>query len=294
MAEQPRPGGEAPESINYVKEAFNSQYNWITLIGAAGFALVSGSPLPLLLAAGLELMYLSLVPQNPRFQRLVRARKYAELRRLTEEQLGALAVTLTPDMRKRYESLQAVCSAIRTNYGLLSATSQIFVGQMEEKLQGLLQGFLRLLFAVQQHRDYLRTTDAQEVKREQALLEKAVASDPPKVQEINRKRIEILQKRLEKFGKIRENQQVIDAQCSAIEDVLQLIRDQSVTLRDPQQVSDQLGALVHDVEQTEETVRQVEAIFEMATPEMGAASPSLPAAPPVSTPNPETRKPVRN
>ena len=294
MAEQPRPGGEAPESINYVKEAFNSQYNWITLIGAAGFALVSGSPLPLLLAAGLELMYLSLVPQNPRFQRLVRARKYEELRRLTEEQLGALAVTLTPDMRKRYESLQAVCSAIRTNYGLLSATSQIFVGQMEEKLQGLLQGFLRLLFAVQQHRDYLRTTDAQEVKREQALLEKAVASDPPKVQEINRKRIEILQKRLEKFGKIRENQQVIDAQCSAIEDVLQLIRDQSVTLRDPQQVSDQLGALVHDVEQTEETVRQVEAIFEMATPEMGAASPSLPAAPPVSTPNPETRKPVRN
>ena len=294
MAEQPRPGGEAPESINYVKEAFNSQYNWITLIGAAGFALVSGSPLPLLLAAGLELMYLSLVPQNPRFQRLVRARKYEELRRLTEEQLGALAVTLTPDMRKRYESLQAVCSAIRTNYGQLSATSQIFVGQMEEKLQGLLQGFLRLLFAVQQHRDYLRTTDAQEVKREQALLEKAVASDPPKVQEINRKRIEILQKRLEKFGKIRENQQVIDAQCSAIEDVLQLIRDQSVTLRDPQQVSDQLGALVHDVEQTEETVRQVEAIFEMATPEMGAASPSLPAAPPVSTPNPETRKPVRN
>ena len=115
MAEQPRPGGEAPESINYVKEAFNSQYNWITLIGAAGFALASGSPLPLLLAAGLELMYLSLVPQNPRFQRLVRARKYAELRRLTEEQLGALAVTLTPDMRKRYESLQAVCSAIRTN-----------------------------------------------------------------------------------------------------------------------------------------------------------------------------------
>ena len=294
MAEQPRPGGEAPESINYVKEAFNSQYNWITLIGAAGFALVSGSPLPLLLAAGLELMYLSLVPQNPRFQRLVRARKYAELRRLTEEQLGALAVTLTPDMRKRYESLQAVCSAIRTNYGLLSATSQIFVGQMEEKLQGLLQGFLRLLFAAQQHRDYLRTTDAQEVKREQALLEKAVASDPPKVQEINRKRIEILQKRLEKFGKIRENQQVIDAQCCAIEDVLQLIRDQSVTLRDPQQVSDQLGALVHDLEQTEETVRQVEAIFEMATPEMGAASPSLPAAPPVSTPKPETRKPVRN
>jgi hypothetical protein len=49
--------------------------------------------------------------------------------------------------------------------------------------------------------------------------------------------------------------------------VLQLIRDQSITLRNPQQVSDQLEGLVHDVEETEQTVREVEEIFEMATPE---------------------------
>jgi len=41
---------------------------------------------------------------------------------------------------------------------------------------------------------------------------------------------------------------VVDAQCSAVEDVLQLVRDQSVTMRDPQQVSDQLTKPVHDVE----------------------------------------------
>ena len=89
------------------------------------------------------------------------------------------------------------------------------------------------------------------------------------MQDINRKRIEILTKRLEKFEKMRENSHVVDAQCAAIEDVLQLIRDQSVTMRDPQQVSEQLDNLVHDVEQTEETVQQVEAIFEMATPQFG-------------------------
>ena len=84
----------------------------------------------------------------------------------------------------------------------------------------------------------------------------------------SRKRIEILTKRLEKHDKVRENQNVIKAQCSALEDVLQLIRDQSVTMRDPQQVSDQLESLVHEVEQTEETVRQVEDIFELATPDV--------------------------
>jgi hypothetical protein len=88
------------------------------------------------------------------------------------------------------------------------------------------------------------------------------------VQEINRRRIEILTKRLEKFEKMGENSKVIDAQCAAMEDVLELMVDQSVTMRDPQQVSDQLGNLVRDVEQTEENVRQVEAIFELAAPEM--------------------------
>ena len=32
-----------PENINYVKEAFHLQYNWIAMAGAAAFALVSGS-----------------------------------------------------------------------------------------------------------------------------------------------------------------------------------------------------------------------------------------------------------
>jgi hypothetical protein len=39
-------------------------------------------------------------------------------------------------------------------------------------------------------------------------------------------------------------------------------------MRDPQQVSDQLTNLVHDVEQTEQTVQQVESIFSGLTPDM--------------------------
>ena len=61
---------------------------------------------------------------------------------------------------------------------------------------------------------------------------------------------------------------MINAQLAATEDVLQLIRDQSVTLRDPQQVSDRLDSLVHDVEQTEQTVQQVETIFSDMSPDL--------------------------
>jgi hypothetical protein len=256
------------KDINFVKEAFNIQYNWIALGGAAAFALVTGTAIPIALAGGLELMYLAVVSQHPRFQRLVRSWKFAEQQKLNEQKLGDMLRNLPPDMQGRYIKLAEVCRSIRGNFSQLSSTSQIFVQQMDQRLEGLLHGYARLLSAAFQQRQYVKTTDPDEIKKEVAALQQHMNTDPPRVQDINKKRVEILSKRLEKYQKINENRQVVDAQCSAVEDVLQLVRDQSVTMRDPQQVSDQLANLVHDVEQTEQTVQQVESIFSGLTPEM--------------------------
>ena len=271
------PGAQRPQSVNFVKEAFTVQYNLIGLAGSVAFAAVSGSLLPLLLAAGVELMYLSLFPQNARFQRLVRSWKYAEERRASERRLTAIYAALPQDMQKRYDQLGHVCAAIRSNYEQLSYTSQILVRQMEERLLGLLSGFLRLLSAAQSHREYLDSTDADQIDKEVASLQRSLQGQPEKVQEINKRRVEILRKRLEKFDKIKENRQIIDAQCAAMEDVLELVRDQSVTMRDPQKVSDQLGSLVQDVEQTEATVRQVESFYQSGEVELDESG-SVPMA----------------
>lgn len=265
----PRSRDEAngADGISYVKAALQWQYNLIGLGGAVAFAAVSASALPLILGAGLELIYLATVPQMARFQRLVRSWRYAEQKRGNEARLRALYSEIPPEMRVRYGRVEALCRNIRENYSRLSSATQIFARETEDRLDGLLQGYLRLLHGLQQHYEYLRNTDLDRIKKESAVLQQHLATDPQKVQEINRKRIEILSKRIEKFGKIRENCSVIEAQCGALEDVLQLIRDQSVTLRDPQQVSDQLEGLVHDVEQTEQTMREVESVFELASPD---------------------------
>jgi hypothetical protein len=263
------PGPDAPKKdINFVKEAFNVQYNWIALGGAAAFALVTGTAIPLALAGGLELMYLAVVSQHPRFQRLVRSWHFADEQKQNEQKLSDMLRSLPPDMQGRYIKLAEVCGSIRSNFSQLSSTSQIFVQQMDTRLEGLLHGYARLLSAAFQQRQYVKTTEPDQIKKEITALQQHLESDPPRVQDINKKRVEILSKRLEKYQKITENRQVVDAQCSAVEDVLQLVRDQSVTMRDPQQVSDQLANLVHDVEQTEQTVQQVESIFSGLTPDM--------------------------
>src|SRR5947208_6232586 len=188
------------DQVNFVKEALRWQYNWIGLAGAALFALLSGTGLPLVLAAGLELIYLSVVPQSSRFRRLVRSWKYAEEKRRHEVKLSVLFNELRPENRKRYIELEARCREIKRNYERLSSTSQMFLGQMEERLQGLLLAYLRLLSSAQQHGEYLAVTDPSKIQHDLHQLERNVQLEDkaPKVQEINRKRIEILTKRLEK------------------------------------------------------------------------------------------------
>jgi myosin heavy subunit len=269
------------DSATYLKAALTWQYNWIWLAGFLLFAIVSGTALPLVLAAGLELIYLSVVPQSKRFQRLVRSWKYQEEKRRRERGLIAMFQELPPEMRLRYADVDKVCRSIRQNYARLSTTSQMFAQQMDARLEGLAQSYVRLLHAAYSYRQHLRITNPKAIQHDIEELQRGLPSEAPKVQEINRKRIDILTKRLEKFRTAEENCNVVDAQCAAIEEVLQLIRDQSVTMRDPQQLSDQLENLVHDVEQTEQTIKEVEAIFQMTAAENTLAP--MPSAEPART-----------
>lgn len=282
------------EDINFVKEAFNLQYNWIALAGVCLFGIVSGSLLPIILAGGVELMYLAVVSQNWRFQRLVRSWKLGEAQKQRQMQFARMLNNLSAEAKARYYKLAQVCASVRGNFLQLSSTSQIFLQQMESRLGGLLEGYARLLLVSSQQEQYLKSIDPNEIKREIVGLQKSMNNDAPRVQDINKKRVEILNKRLEKYQKICENQEVVNAQCSAVEDVLHLVRDQSVTMRDPQQVTDQLDNLVRDVEQTEQTVQQVEAIFGGMAPELEtvlSADDALPAAnsSPASDPTRRTR-----
>lgn len=242
------------------------------------FAIVSGSALPVLMATGVELMYLAAVPKMPRFRRLVRSWKMAEQKRLLEWQMARLVQYLPPAMRKRYEALLGTCDVIRNNYFRLSSASQtIFVAQLEEHLRDLTRAYLQMLQSLAMHNTYLGTTNLDTIRKQADDVQRGLEKCPPKVREINQHRLEILKKRIERFDSVRENVAVIEAQCQAIEDVLALIRDQSVSLRDPQAISDQLGSLLQDVESTHETVREVEAIFEMA-PAAGGLGYAVPGA----------------
>src|SRR2546430_17494567 len=84
------------ENISYVKEAFHLQYNWIALAGAGAFALISGSFLPIILAGGLELMYLAIVPQNWRVPPMVCSWETSPQRKEPQQKTGQMPRDVTP------------------------------------------------------------------------------------------------------------------------------------------------------------------------------------------------------
>src|SRR6185295_115128 len=97
--------------------------------------------------------------------------------------LSQLFYELSPEMKARYASLDGVVKSIRANYKRLTATSQMFVDQMESKLDGLSQSYIRLLNSAFHHRDYLRVTSPDRIRGELAQLEKEMEHDPARVQE---------------------------------------------------------------------------------------------------------------
>src|SRR5262245_31034884 len=257
-ADRPGAGGEEP---NYLLDAFKSQYNLIGLGTAVGFAILSGSFLPMLIAAGLEL---TLLPFAERWARLKRAKDRAQ----AEQQRQASEVTdmlgaLTHEERQRYRTLEVLAGEIRSNYKGLDSSSQLLLDDLVKKLDFLLAFYLRMRYSLMRYVSYFATTDPDEIRYRIGELEKEMGSGPERVRAIKARTRAVLQKRLQRFDKAKENKDLIEAQTETVQEVLRLLRDQSYSIRDPRSISEQLDGLVSSSEQTERGVKDMEELLDV-------------------------------
>jgi hypothetical protein len=254
-----------PEDPNFLSLAFKSQYNLIGLGTALGFSVLALNPLPLILAAGAELVILPLVAASPRYQRLVRARvaeqerAEREARKTSETQ--DLVRELPEGERQRYRGLETLAAEIRQNYKGLDTASQMLLDELVRKLDFLLSFYLRMRQSVLRYESYFATTDPKRIEQRIRGLEREAAEGPPRVKEVKARTRNVLEKRLTRYRKAEENRQLVDAQTETVQEVLQLLRDQSYSMRDPRSIAEQLDGLVSSAEETERGVRDMEEIL---------------------------------
>jgi hypothetical protein len=93
------------------------------------------------------------------------------------------------------------------------------------------------------------------------MLAHEIEKGPERIQPIKAKTKAVLEKRLVRYRKALENKQLIDAQTETVLEVIQLLRDQSFSMRDPREITNQLDGLMSSAEETERGVRDMEDIL---------------------------------
>jgi hypothetical protein len=255
------------EEPNYLAQAFKSQYNLIGLVTAAGFAVIGASLLPLIVAAGVEMIVLPLVAGSQRFQRLVRARTTEEHEQTQQKRKELETSEMLEHMSEaecqRFYGLQGLAGEIRQNYKGFDESSRMLLDELVEKLDFLLSFYLRMRFSLQRYHRYFSTTDPERIQERIAMLDHEIGRGPERVKEIKARTRQVLEKRLERYQKALENRQLVEAQTETVEEVLQLLRDQSYAMRDPKTIAEQLDGLVTSAEETERGVRDMEELLSM-------------------------------
>jgi hypothetical protein len=252
----PPPDDDEP---NPLLEALKSDVNLIALGTAVGFALLSGSFLPLLIAAGLEIACLPLLERYHRYQRAQVIEAERAKRKTTE--VSDMLLAMPEVERQHYRELQSLAAEIRKNYQTMTSTSQVLLSQLSDKLDVLLAFYLRMRHSLSRYGAYFRTTSAERIQERMAMLEHEMAKGPERVQQVKARTRAVLAKRLERYHKALENRELIAAQTETIQEVLHLLRDQSYSMRDPRSIADQVDGLISSAEETERGVKDLEEIL---------------------------------
>jgi len=252
--------------INYTKEAFLHPWNLTFLIVAMLVAFsvsLTGATWPfdlaLILTAGTELVYLGTMPRSERFRRAVRARRAAEHAKPPSQK--ELFQTLAAPDRRRYARLRKTEKDIRANYRKLNYASQGMLDSHLKKIDGLLESYMKLLYQKERYEFIAQSNTENEVVTAIDALQKDMEDDTPRVRSIKERRMRILEQRLERSKKGQENLEIIEAQLETIEDVIKYIHEQSLTLRNPEEITFQLDTLLSEVEETQASVEEMEEVF---------------------------------
>lgn len=252
----------AEESINYTKEAFFHPLNLGILFGATltAFFLNDAGLLPnaiLTMTFGLELMFLGTIPRLSNFQKMVKLRKLKEREPVLEHK--HIFNSLNEADKKRFLILKHLTLKIRENFEKQPYSSQGLLLNIEQKIDGLMNNYLNLLDLNHRFRLFIQTASKEslkaEIKDEEAEM---VQIESERLKEKKRRRLLILQKRLERYETAEERYQICTTELETIEDAIRYIYEQSITMNNPEEIGFQLDNLLMEVEETSSIIEAMD------------------------------------
>lgn len=245
--------------INYFAEAFKTPWNF----GIVGVLIALGSilkfhPYFLVFSFALEIGALSLIASNKRFQRVIRARRNIPLAMPDFSELDQLRKTLDEDHLASFRKFEEICRQIQQNADIVDEPRSTLLGGAIGKLEQFGTTFLRMLASHQNYVRYLSQVDRDRIVQEMTRIERDIDGKTGRVIELKQKNREILAQRLDRIEKARENREIVEAELEVMINTLNLLRDQTISITDPQGISIQIDTVLETMRDTDELVREID------------------------------------
>jgi hypothetical protein len=256
-----------PGFLTYLGAAFNARPlgmpippNWVALVAAGLLGLAN--PGFWLIGAGVELGYLLLLTSSRRFRATVDGAHLQSASSPWETRRATLIERLTPDARKRQETLEDRCRAVLA-HGEAEGEPAALDSQQAESLAQLAWVHLRLLLSRQRvHKVVVEADAPAELAKRIRDLEQRLAD--PGISEGLRSslasQLEILTSRRTSQAEASEQLALIDAELERLRQQVELVREQTALSSDASGASraiDALGATLGETSRWLADQRQV-------------------------------------
>ncbi len=252
-------------STHVMKAALLTPANLFSMVAAAFASWAVSSAIPLVAALLGSAVYVLFVFFAPRAKRAgqVRLTAHGTAQSQALGEMAQLLRGLPPSQVQHFESLQTLRHRITEAYGKMPG-GRVLVAASEQRLDGLLICFLRLVVTLNAYRNYLNSADRKAIELELAQLENELVGEvDARLKQVKSRRVEILKKRLSRFLTAEESREFISHQLASIEDLLRLTHEQCMTVRDPESVSQLIESFSSELGSTEETIRELEQFMQV-------------------------------
>ena len=261
--------------INYTREAFALPANLAFLLVPVGaFAGLMASKflglhtqldafweVILFASGGLEMLYLSAMPHSARFRRAVDSRRYGSYNRIRQQMknLGYLSqldkVSLT-----KYSELHRNKLRVAENLRQQGATGQAFLESYMSKMNQMEGFYVDLLFRISQSEKFLEQEVNSNFLNERNKIQSEMQGATPKLQEVYKKRLSLVDKRKEKNDQAREQLQIARVQLATLEDTIRYLVEQSMTIHDFDEVGKIIDAVLVETEEQHASILEIQSI----------------------------------
>ena len=255
-----------PEDISagsILRELIFNQYQAIVAAGAVAASALTLNPLPLLLWLGSELVLLPILDSGP-LRRLVARRRRDAARLQSDERRKSVIASFDAAHAKRYASLEELCRMIETNYQGLTGISQAYLSEQRGKLDNILEGCLHRMLALAALPEdaadaAIPTISSDEIaKLERELTDESLNE---RARAALQKNLELKRRLLASYAEVGGTMKALATELDSMASLLEVLHQNSISLRDPQAISEELDTIVRQSEDSERVVREMEALL---------------------------------